>query len=460
MLIYDGERNALVRKGYRVKHLRNLLCACLSAALLAACGGGSNNGLPSSTPMSGAQPRKAGREKVIYSFQGLPDMDGANPQAGLIAVSGVLYGTTNEGGKDTKDCNEYTGCGTVFEVSTSGSESVLYRFEGGSDGVNPYAGLAAVDGILYGTTIEGGSCGPSCGNDGTVFEVTPSGAESVLYTFKGSNSGDGGLPSADLIALNGVLYGTTTQGGSCCFGTVFEISTSGSESVLHSFAGGGEGQGIDGGYPFTGLTVANGELYGTTAGGGGTPCGEAGFSGCGAIFKINTSGKERVLYRFRGGNDGAFPWANLTLVNGKLYGTTSAGGSGSYGSSGEEGTIFEVSTSGKERVLHRFTGGTDGWGPLSGPLVAVNKTLYGTTTNGGGSGCNGYGCGTIFKISTSGNGYRVLYSFKGGTDGARPYSGLISVNGGLYGTTSVGGNSTGCYLNGNNGCGTVFEFMP
>ena len=434
----------------------NLVVACLTAALLAACGA-SNDGVPSLRSVSAAQPLKAGKEKVIYSFQGLPDMDGANPQAGLIAVNGVLYGTTNGGGQDTQECNEYTGCGTVFEVTASGSESALYRFKGGSDGVNPYAGLTAVGSSLYGTTYEGGSCGPSCGNDGTVFEVTPSAVESVLYTFKGSNSGDGGLPSADLITLNGVLYGTTTQGGSCCFGTVFKISTSGSESILHSFAGGGEGQDTDGGYPFTGLTVANGEFYGTTAGGGGTACGEAGFSGCGTVFKINTSGKERVLYRFQGGKDGAFPWAKLTLVNGKLYGTTSAGGSGSYGSGGEEGTIFEVSTSGKERVLHRFTGGIDGWGPLSGPLIAVGNTLYGTTTNGGGSTCSGYGCGTIFKITTSGEGYKVLYRFMGDPDGARPYSGLIDMDGLLYGTTSAGGNGS---CSGLGGCGTVFEFNP
>ena len=113
--------------------------------------------------------------------------------------------------------------------------------------------------------------------------------------------------------------------------------------------------------------------------------------------------------------------------------------------------MFEATTSGKERVLHRFTGGADGWGPLSGPLTAVGDTLYGTTTNGGGSACSGYGCGTIFKITTNGRGYKVLYRFTGVLDGARPYSGLTLVNGVFYGTTSIGGA---------NNYGTVFEYTP
>jgi hypothetical protein len=166
----------------------------------------------------------------------------------------------------------------------------------------------------------------------------------------------------------------------------------------------------------------------------------------------------RTLHRFKGGADGASP-TNVVDINGVLYGTTAAGGGTSCGSGGLGcGTVFAISTSGKGyHVLHRFKGGIDGWNPTT--LSADMKgTLYSATTFGGHSGCgSGYGCGTVFKMSTSGNGYSVLYRFKGGMDGANPRShGPIQVNGMLYGTTYSGGGS-GC---GGSGCGTVFAVAP
>jgi uncharacterized repeat protein (TIGR03803 family) len=401
----------------------------------------------------------SGTEQVVYSFKGLVDKDGAAPEAGLIALNGVLYGTTNEGGRDPTQCSDYRGCGTVFKVSTSGAEKVLYSFKGSPDGKGPFASLLTVNGELYGTTYYAGAV-YSGTYDGTVFKVNPSsGKESVIYSFKGSNAGDGAYPAAGLISVNGVLYGTTEQGGVCdpyCgYGTVFKVSTSGTESVLHSFTGGGYYKAPDGGYPFASLIAVKGTLYGTTADGGGTDCSEgSGSSGCGSVFEVNpANGSESVVYSFKyGGKDGAYPYAGLLNVKGTLYGTTiGGGGNACSGDNGRGcGTVFSVTTSGTERVLYSFKGGSDGSNPFGG-LVKVKGMLYGTTEDGGGSGCNSYGCGTVFEVSTTGQGYRVLHSFTGGSDGQNPLAGLVNVNGTVYGTT-LGGGVTGY--------GTVFSLSP
>jgi uncharacterized repeat protein (TIGR03803 family) len=301
----------------------------------------------------------------------------------------------------------------------------LYSFKGGTDGRGPFgAALIDVKGILYGTTLNGGGS-----NRGTVFTVSTSGTESVLHSFGGA---DGSSPSAALIDVNGTLYGTTGGGGPSNGGTVFAMSTSGTESVLHSF----ElccGTGTDGSYPeLADLTSVNGTLYGTTTSGG--------VSGHGTVFAVSTSGAERVLHNFGGGGggaDGSTPFGGLTYANGTLYGTTAGGGANGGG------TVFAVNTSGQESVLYSFAccgAGTDGSDPQAG-LIDVNGTLYGTTISGGAS--NG---GTVFAVSTSGT-ESVIYSFKGGTDGSIPEAGLIDVHGALYGTTSLGGASNG---------GTVF----
>jgi uncharacterized repeat protein (TIGR03803 family) len=222
-----------------------------------------------------------------------------------------------------------------------------------------------------------------------VFSITPSGKETVLHSF-GIGS-DGKLPEAGLIALNGTLYGTTVQGGasSCASigcGTVFSIATSGKEKVLHSFSG------SDGAYPQGGLTDVNGTLYGTTSDGGahGSACGS---TPCGTVFSITKSGKETVLHSFSG-PDGAYPWAGLTNVNGTLYGTTVDGGAGGSNCSyaGGCGTVFSITTSGKEMVLHNFGNFGDGAYPFA-DLVNVNGTLYGTTPYAG-----RYGFGTLFSL--------------------------------------------------------------
>jgi len=200
---------------------------------------------------------------VLYSFKG---GDGSSPYAGLLNVKGTLYGTTYDGG-----ASNY---GTVFSITTSGTETVLHSFKGGSgDGESPLAGLINVKGTLYGTTFTGGVDG----FDGTVFKITPSGTETLLYSFKG-NTGtalDGERPQAGLINLKGTLYGTTYNGGASNYGTVFSITTSGTETVLYSFKGGSG----DGESPLAGLINVKGTLYGTTLEGGAS-------RGYGTVFSI------------------------------------------------------------------------------------------------------------------------------------------------------------------------------
>jgi uncharacterized repeat protein (TIGR03803 family) len=366
---------------------------------------------------------------VLYSFKGATG-DGEDPRA-LINVKGTLYGTTGYGGAHGNN-------GTVFSITTSGTETVLYSFGTSSgDGESPQAGLLNVKGTLYGTTWFGGGTGCGGSGCGTVFAITTSGAETVLYSF-GTSSGDGASPFARLTNVGGTLYGTTLSGGSKDEGTVFSITTSGMETRLHSFKGGSG----DGKNPLAGLLDVNGTLYGTTAYGGGGP--NCSSSGCGTVFAITTSGKERVLYSFVcGSGDGSVPLAGLTNVNGTLYGTTTEGGADN------DGTVFSITPSGTETVLYSFKGGTgDGDYPDAG-LLNVNGTLYSTTAYGGPK-CGGRGCGTVFSITPSGS-ETVLHSFKNTKDGVHPATGLTNVNGTLYGTTTEGGA---------NRDGTVFSLSP
>ena len=439
-----------------MKHLRNIVGTCLSAALLAACGG-VNNGLSSSTPMSVApplapqslrsQPAAGGHasqrtkknvqtESVLHLFTGTR-RDGAYPYAALLNVNGTLYGTTEWGGKGGTPSQ--LGSGTVFKITTSGTETVLHNFRGGRDGFDPLGSLINVGGTLYGTTPVGG---PE-ESDGTVFKITTTGTYTHLYTFKGG--ADGYDPEGRLLNLNGTLYGTTQFGGTANYGTVFKITTSGTETVLYSFAGG-----TDGARPNGGLTSVNGRLYGTTFQGGSGCNG----SGCGTVFKITTSGTETVIFRF--GTLSESPRGGLMNVGDTLYGVSSDVNVG-------YGAIFKITTSGAYTQLYKFAGGADGEYP-NGSLLNLDGTLYGTTEGGG-----AHNDGTIFALANSGQ-ETVVYSFAGGRDGRNPTDGLINVGGTLYGTTNQpgagpprsgkasGDRSGGCPRgDGLHKCGTVFS---
>lgn len=272
----------------------------------------------------------------------------------------------------------------------------------------------------------------------------------VLHSFSGS---DGASPWAGLVMdSSGNLYGTTDFGGSnACVGgcgTVFKLDTSGRLTVLHRFSG------SDGASPTTDLVIdSSGNLYGTTGAGGSSDCA---YYGCGTVFKLDTSGTLTVLHSFSGFSDGGWPYAGLVMdSSGNLYGMTVTGWGGSnacllYGC----GTVFKLDTSGSGfTVLHVIAGYPPDGGLPSGALVIDSSgNLYGTTLGGGAfSNACGGACGTVFKLDTSRR-LTVLHSFSGG-DGANPYGGLVlDTSGNLYGTT-VGGGSDACF----NRCGTVFK---
>lgn len=329
---------------------------------------------------------KFGKAHVLYRFAG--GADGASPEAGLVNVNGMLYGTTATGGNGCSG-----GCGTIFESTPSGNEKVLYSFRGGTDGAFPSGTLAYFNGVLYGTNQGRGNSGCRGYGCGTVFAIRPDGnGYHVLHRFAGGSDGAG--PFAGPIAFNGKLYGTTEQGGSThckngC-GTVYEISPGGAERVVYAFKAG-----RDGAQPIAGLIAANALLYGTTdLGGKVANCGRT----CGTIFEVSPSGSERVIYRFAGGiKDGQFPQTPLFYQNGIFYGTTSSGGHCYF--SGGCGTTYAVYAPGRERMLHVFAGPADGAYPQSG-LAPFNGALYGTTGSGGSSpNCGTQGCGTIYRLT-------------------------------------------------------------
>jgi uncharacterized repeat protein (TIGR03803 family) len=360
-------------------------------------------------------------------------------------------------------------------ADAQGSYAVLHHFNGApGDGANPRAGvIQATDGNFYGTTRDGGGAdtglicnGIGCG---TVFQMTAEGTVTVVHAFAGSDAVGAPHPDASLVqAGDGFLYGTTVFGGGAgcegigC-GTMFRVATDGSGfAVLHTFLGGPG----DGAHPAATLLLAtDGFLYGTTRAGGGAECGASG--GCGTLFRVAIDGSHyAVLHTFTGGaTDGAIPGAGALLqaTDGSLYGTTANGGGSGCHAPGGCGILFRMAVDGTGyAVLRRFTGGpTDGASP-NGLTQATDGFLYGTTAAGGGSGCNGpLGCGTLFRMAPDGTGYAVLHLFTGvsGNDGFGPAAALIqATDGSLYGTTEFGGVCALSLLN--EGCGTLFTVTP
>jgi len=360
----------------------------------------------------------------------------------------------------------------------------LYFFQGGADGGDPAGGMTlAPSGALYGTTNGGGV------NDGTIYELTPPSKPggawgfTLLYTFGTINGpASDGIQPNDLLTIdkNGVLYGTTPNGGSSSCGVVFSLAPPAAPggiwnyNIIHNFLGGS-----DGCHPWwAGVVLGkNGEFYGTTAYGGGTGNGGAGW---GTVFQLTPPAipggawTESVLYSFKGGNDGGLPQANLLSTSGVLYGTAYTGGIAACGPLGTDGcgVVFELKQKAgggawKETVLHTFTGGADG-GLSSAPLVIKGGVLYGTTSQvdsfyQGNNGCS-WGCGTVFELAppaVTGAAWTetVLYHFQPAPtppgysyDGSAPVGGVVfGPHGALYGATSYGGPFA---------TGTIFELAP
>lgn len=429
-----------------MRFLLTIIIACAGAIFVTSCSGPTSPQLPGElqngsaaslrTPVRSLTRETGVTYTIIYNFKS--KRDGRNPNGDLVGLDGKLYGVTYMGGSNSG--------GTVYEIDRFGKERVIYSFGSGADGSDPVAGPTDVNNILYGTTENGGTgCSGGCG---TVYSVTTGGVERVLYSFRGGSDGNGAYSS--LIGVKDVLYGTTAYGGNsnCLYGcgTIFKINTTGNGyRVIHRFAGG-----TDGADPVAGLTELGGKLYGTTASGGSGNC----RNGCGTVFEVTTSGTERVVYSFKGGRDGTNPNAGLIDVNGWLYGTTLRGGTTANCGFHRCGTIFKVNPSGTEHIIYRFKGGiADGANPQT-PLFYLNGTFYGTTSFGGGCIEQG-GCGTIFAVYAPGN-EKLLHSFKTGADGTFPQAGLIDFNGWLYGTTGLGGSSPNC----EGDCGTVYRLTP
>jgi uncharacterized repeat protein (TIGR03803 family) len=366
--------------------------------------------------------------------------DGRLPAAGLIVDNkGNLYGTTEIGGAGGGQ-----GDGTVFELTPTGaggwSESILWSFNG-TDGQIPASRLVMdTDSggnllALYGTTINGGTSG-----DGTMFGLNPpakSGGSWTESTLFSFDVTDGSLPGALIMDNSGYLYGTTQSGGANGDGTVFELTPTKKGTWKESILLSLAGS-SDGEKPRGALVLDGGNLYGTTQTGG--P------DGAGTVFELTPqaggSWKEVVLWSFDGA-DGSDPGALITDNNSNLYSMTANGGTSN------DGTVFELTTetggSWSESILHNFVG-TDGATPEAGLIMDTDGNLLGTT-NGGGA----HGDGTVFELTPNGAA-TDLYDFgnNGAADGRNPV-GLTMIGGNLYGTTYEGGTYGG---------GTVFELTP
>jgi uncharacterized repeat protein (TIGR03803 family) len=347
-----------------------------------------------------------GTESVLFSF-GATGTDGTYPYYSslLLGTDGNFYGMTYDGG----DTNQ----GTVFKITSAGVETVLYSFgSSGSDGQYPYANLVqGTDGNFYGMTYSGGANGY-----GTVFKITPAGAETVLYSFAAGS--DGANPYGSLVqGSDGNFYGTTERGGTNNVGIAFKITPAGAETVLWSF-----GNGSDGYYPYASLIQgSDGNFYGTTSNGG--------TNGDGTVFKITPAGAETVLWTFGNGTDGTSPYGSLVKgSDGNFYGMTAEGGT--YGL----GTAFKITPAGAETVLWTFGNGTDGSYPYGSLVQGSDGNFYGMTYEGGAN-----SAGTIVEITPSGT-ETVLWSFGAGSDGTYPLGNLIfGPDGALYGLTYEGG---------------------
>lgn len=391
-------------------------------------------------------PSAAGAQKMSV-LKSLGKKTGGAP-AGTLLMDGTgnLFGTTTVYGPN---CSGRNGCGVVFKVAAGNVYSVLYTFCSQPkcvDGYRPNAGVVEdSEGNLYGITPVGGSAGY-----GTIFKLSQSGSETVLHSFCTlSGCPDGELPQGSLVlGSDGNLYGATSYGGSNGSGVVFRLAPDGSNySVQYNFCGGG-GNCTDGANPGAGLIAdSQGNLYGTTVHGGA--------NNWGTVYKVAPDGTESVLYSFCSHSncvDGATPEATLALVNGNLYGTTVYGGGGGSCSDGGCGVVFEVAPDGSSySVLHAFAG-SDGENPNASLVGDSQGNLFGVTAMGG---VRGYG--VLFELP-SGGAETTLYNFCskiGCRDGEFPDEdggGLImDASRNIYGTTWEGGRKIG---------GVVYKFTP
>lgn len=336
----------------------------------------------------------AGNYSVLYTFTG--GTDGANPNADLIRdAEGNLYGTTFGGG---------SGFGVVFRIDAMGNETPLHIFNG-ADGRGPLAGLILDEaGDLYGDTAFGGNLSNCNGRGcGVVFKINHiTGQESMLYEFTGG--ADGRFPESDLLRdPAGNLYGTTYIGGAFNAGVVYKVDPNGVETPLYTFTAGTDGARASSGL----VQDEQGNFYGTAEYGGDlNACQNGSEIGCGVVYKLAPDGTQSVLYSFTGMGDGASPFAGVVRDNNNnLYGTTISGGNfnGALCTGFGCGVVFKVQPNGHETVLYTFAGQADGGIPFGGLLRESSGNIFGMTTYGGDFNspqgwCFDVGCGVVFRI--------------------------------------------------------------
>ena len=373
-------------------------------------------------------------ERIIYSFTG--GSDGGYPYGGVISdANGNLYGTTFGGGA-------YDG-GTVFELTPNSggtwNETVLFSFSyNGTGGASPSSGLVFDSkGNLYGLTLF------STPGAGAIFELSPGAngvwTEKILYTFTGGSDGSAPFSASLVLDRSGNLYGITPNGGTYGLGTVFELVAGSNgawtKKVMHNFSGGNDGANP---YGETLTLDAAGNVYGTALGGG--------LYDYGVVFELvrgsNGNWTERVLHAFTGTSDGSATLGGVVFdAAGNLYGNSSY-------------SVFQLTPGSNgtwtEKTLHTFTGGRDGANPASAVTFDKNGKIYATTSAGG------VHRGTVYQLTPGANGTwteAILHKFTSGGDGLYPgFAGLVvGANGHLHGTTNQGGAS-------NNG--VVFEVIP
>jgi len=323
-----------------------------------------------------------------------------------------LYSTTQGGGVNA--------FGTVFQLTPSGTLTRLYSFSNPTDGAFPNSGLTlGTDGSLYGTTPAGGPVG-----FGNVFKITTTGSFTVLHNFNGNTEGVAAT-APPIQGTDGNFYGTTGNGNNAVFGTVYKMTPSGTLTVLFTFNGTIR-------YPQAIILGTDGSFYGTFLGG-------TGVSVNGGVFRITPAVVLTVLHNFNA-TDGKDPMgAIIQASDGNFYGTTRAGGTDGLG------VVYKMTPAGVVTVLHNFLQ-LDGLGytPFSGLVQATDGKFYGTTI--------GPSHGLLFQITTAGV-YTIMHTFAG-PDGQSPQVAPFQQTGGtLYGDTNAGGiGNIGCIT-----CGVLYS---
>lgn len=343
-------------------------------------------------------------ETVVYDFD--VDLGGTPDGPAVMDSAGTFYGTTVNGGP--------AGRGDLFRVSSDGAFMVLLAFpDKKGRGLSPEGATLDKDGNVYG----------AAGN--IVYELTAAGQERVLHTFMDNDGDLNLLPAAPILGRNGNLYGVTSLGGANDYGEIYRLSADGKKHDLHAF------NVSDGAYPDAPLIKdKSGDVFGETIGGGSQNCNVE--AGCGTVFEVSADGTFSVLHAFAGGSDGSHPKGGLMLDAAKnLYGTTTSDGDGHCG------TVFKLAPDGTLTTLYAFMANgdsNDGCIPDTQLIEDHHGNLFGVTFMGGET-----QNGTVFEITATGK-EKVLYSFRSTPDGQYPIGKLLQAkDGAMYGFTQAGG---------------------